>query len=462
MCIKAYREHFKAFFDRYGVHCACLAAFLIPLKLFAAYVVIIPLLCAWIFARGAKALRAPLYTPLLFFIAAAAFSALFGINALRSFRGLLSLAFFSLTIGFWAEVFSSPRGVYALFSALLAQGLAGISGVFQSAFPQLFPRLFLGRIAESGQMSLTLILALGLLLLLCNGVSDSPWKLSPPPQSCPAPIIGAGILQALLLVALGFAASFAPLSPYRIPLFAVTGIGACSCIVTSFALWRKGNVVSALRLPLWTLIVPGMLGGILVNLKRGPWLGVAVAASILLLRYEKKVVLPLIAAAALAATLITPVRTRLAQSSQDFFIHGGRNVLWQIGAELAPRYPLGIGYKNSRALRDFSEQVPPEHTHFHNNALNILVETGWIAALAFVWWIIKIVRTGFSSPFSAGILGPTVACAVLSWQIAGIFEYNAGDSEVLLVVYMAVGLLTALAAPQSASSSSQMSAANGN
>lgn len=42
------------------------------------------------------------------------------------------------------------------------------------------------------------------------------------------------------------------------------------------------------------------------------------------------------------------------------------------------------------------------------------------------------------------VLGPTVACAIISWQIAGIVEYNAGDSEVMLVVYTLVGLLVAI------------------
>lgn len=37
-----------------------------------------------------------------------------------------------------------------------------------------------------------------------------------------------------------------------------------------------------------------------------------------------------------------------------------------------------------------------------------------------------------------------IACALISWQTAGLVEFNAGDSEVLLMAYMLAGILGAL------------------
>ncbi len=446
------QERASLFLERHGIVLLSIAAFLIPLKLLAAYIVIIPLLSLWLFARLPKPQLSPILTPFLLYAAIAFVSSFFGLDPSRALRGLLSLVFFSLLVGYSSEVFGKPKGYYPLFFLLLAQAIAAFQGAVFSAYPdfihQLFPkmeRLFLGRIAESGQMALSLVLAFGLFLLLAKREKmRSPWPLLTLPKAGIGIEIVAALFACLLFASLGFSFNLGIAGTQKLLLLGV----ACLWIALSFgrsvAIFRSGEVARAWRAFLCSFVIPAISVGALVNLKRGPWVGIAVASVILLLRYERKLVLPLLAAALLAATLISPVRARLAQSSHDFFIYGGRNVIWQVGAELAPRYPLGVGYKNSRVLREYSQQIPAELTHFHNNALNILVESGWMALLAFAWWIIRIVRTGFKKEIYAGVLGTSVACAVISWQVAGLVEYNAGDSEVLLVVYLALGLLVAI------------------
>jgi hypothetical protein len=93
----------------------------------------------------------------------------------------------------------------------------------------------------------------------------------------------------------------------------------------------------------------------------------------------------------------------------------------------------------------------------HNNLLNVAVESGLIGLAAFIWWIFVTISIGFilwrkTEPFrknqliqSARVLMVGISCALLSWQVAGLVEYNFGDGEVRLIAFFLMGLLLALA-----------------
>ena len=193
-----------------------------------------------------------------------------------------------------------------------------------------------------------------------------------------------------------------------------------------------------LALPLITL-------NLLINMKRGPWFGVLLALCVYLSQFARRLV-PLLLLVVLGIFfLITPLQERLLQSYEHFSISGGRKVIWEIGGELSLRYPLGIGFNNSHILRKFATEIPPELKHFHNNYLNILVETGWLGLLAFLWWIISVLRFSWQDfPATQKILARALGCAIISWQLAGLVEYNFGDSKIFLVVMIVLGLLAAI------------------
>jgi O-antigen ligase len=129
---------------------------------------------------------------------------------------------------------------------------------------------------------------------------------------------------------------------------------------------------------------------------------------------------------------IPQIRNRILEGRRDFNIAGGRKIMWQIGKELTQQYPMGIGFGNSRELRSFSYEIPPQHRHFHNNFLNIAVETGWPGILIFITWIGIILR-------NIGSLNG-LPLALLSNQMAGLVEYNFGDSEILMILFICLGI----------------------
>lgn len=196
-----------------------------------------------------------------------------------------------------------------------------------------------------------------------------------------------------------------------------------------------GNQDRQLRGFLVFACLPLLLITLISNLKRGPWLGVFTALIIFLIIYHRKLILPFIAATALLIASFPPLQQRLADSISHFFISGGRSTIWRIGLELSSRYPLGIGYNNSRVLRNFDPSIPDNLTHFHNNLLNILVENGWIAAFLFIYWLIITLKNSFSSLNISSVVMVCSGLGLLSWQVAGLVEYNFGDSEVLLLAF---------------------------
>lgn len=241
---------------------------------------------------------------------------------------------------------------------------------------------------------------------------------------------------------------FEALLPLPIPkifLGAVTEAGQLALTTTLVA----SLIISKFKEPIkkyFFIALPILSLALLINLKRGPWFGVFVALLIVLRLYAKKWVVPLILSVAAIALSITPIRNRLQSASEHFFIHGGRSVIWDIGAELSSQYPLGIGYANSPILRQFSYEIPQGLNHFHSNFLNILVETGWIGCAFFFWWISTLIIKGFRlrSYTETGPLFVSLAAGILASQLAGAVEYNVGDSEVFLIVLLFAGIMQKL------------------
>ena len=62
-----------------------------------------------------------------------------------------------------------------------------------------------------------------------------------------------------------------------------------------------------------------------------------------------------------------------------------------------------------------------------------------LTACIFIWFMYSLVRLCFRKPLS--VLHVAIGCAILSWQTAGLVEYNFGDSEVMLLVWLLLGSL---------------------
>jgi len=437
-------------FERYGFPLALTIAVTAPLKLSLAYAAIFPLITLWLLSQPARLagtkILPSLAGPLALFMLTALVCGLFGIDPVRSVVQASRFGFFLCIFPALAAAVPRNRIVPLLAALLAGQTLAALHSVVEGAFPGLVTRFFLGQVTESGQLALSVVTAFGLLFVLNEEIlTDAPdrrprWRRE---RLIPGLLGLAGIACFATLGLSGHAET--PSAVRQIAL--ITGPGALAA-----GIWLTGRELRArertraLFTALLATGLPLLFAALLVNLKRGPWLGVLVGTVVLLCLYARRLVVPLIAVVVLLIATVDPVRERLARSSAHFFIQGGRGEIWAIGEELALRYPLGIGWDTSAFLRLFSPDIPRELVHFHSNPLNILVETGLLGLAVFGWWLWCLLRAAFRHrrPWRDQLLAATAGAAIISWQAAGLVEYSLGDSEVLLVALIVVAMLQVL------------------
>lgn len=431
---------FSTHFEKFGPVLGMAAAFLLPLKLSFAYATLVPLLILWLISRP------KLYptdfgvtSAFIAFIGIAFLSSFFGIEPLRSLPKFLSLAFFSLSMLAFAQLAKFRPAYHFLNAAIAGQTLAALHSVLEGASYGTLPRFFLGDVTESGQLALVIPVALGVATGFSSAqYSSSPQKILSRPALLRFPrVMAVGALNLSIATLIGFAPS---LQLDILSILTLAALLTLGCLAVIKRAIHKPDIIPVLMIG---IALPILIAALLINLKRGPWVGTTIGLGVFLLVYARTLLLPLIAALVAICLFVDPVKIRLAQSAEHFFISGGRSIMWEIGSELATRYPLGIGYHNSPFLRHFSMEIPPQHNHFHNNFLNILVETGWFGLACFVWWLVMIVITAFSrrSRNPGDVINCAIGCGIISWQVAGIVEYNFGDSEVVNIAYIFIGLM---------------------
>ncbi|MBN8550235.1 MAG: O-antigen ligase family protein [Deltaproteobacteria bacterium] len=443
-------------YEKYSFGFALAACLLLPLKLSFAYFCLVPVLLLWLGHIRLKfwnSLRtdSSLILPYAFFVLVALVSLPFGFDPLRSLNKLLGVAFFGLTLLAFRDIclVDTKRCERLLITLVGGQTLAALYSVIEGAFGPAIPRILIGAVSESGQLAQTVLVAGGFLILY----SRSPLDNSGPGAVRRKVDSLLGLVNFCAFTALALASA----SQVRSSVFAVELLLASLLLFVSLArlkrFWKYDSQFSDHCANfLKTIALPLLMAALIVNLKRGPWMGVLVAALILLWLERRVLAVPVLLVAGLLLGTVKPVQQRLLSSEEHFFIVGGRSEIWDIGVELAKRFPMGVGYRNSNSLQKFSELVPPNLTHFHNNILNVLVETGWLGLAVYLWWILSILKAAFAkvSVRRDRILRESLGCAILSWQIAGLVEYNFGDSEVVLVALILTGILAAIVAKPTA------------
>jgi len=201
---------------------------------------------------------------------------------------------------------------------------------------------------------------------------------------------------------------------------------------------------------IWPMVaVPALLVALVVTNTRNAWIGTFLAVSVLLaIRNWKLVILaPLLAglAFAVAPGEIQRRANSILNPSEPGAID--RRVMWKIGADMIRDHPVfGLGpemiqYKYKTYRIKYPEAVNLENPHLHNVPIQIAAERGLPALAAFLWFVVVAARDLWRQLRAR--TAPAVAAAGLAALIAmlaaGMFEWNFGDSEFLMLF---LGLLT--------------------
>ena len=330
-------------------------------------------------------------------------------------------------------------------------------------------------------------------LLLFVGATLASWVVSPEPEIGLPPIYKFWLFAIILLVAdyytgtrvrLALQALFAAglvAAAFALAQYLVPSLGSVHGRLTGFMghwmtlsgglmlvfLAMLGYLLFAAprRRLLWTMAVCFLGVTLLLTLTRSVWIaslaGLLVAAW---LRFPTLKTLLVSSAGILLLVVCLPdsIQQRLASIWDPHHpSNAARLEIWRTGLQMVRSSPwLGVGPQRvSEVFFDFHPDPQARQRggffwiHMHNNLLQFAAERGIPCALAWLWLILRMGRDhwrGFrrarlpsleKSVYAGGFL------SLLGLVLAGLFEFNFGDSEVLMIFLFLVSAPYALGSP---------------
>ncbi|MFO1491479.1 MAG: O-antigen ligase family protein [Kiritimatiellia bacterium] len=189
--------------------------------------------------------------------------------------------------------------------------------------------------------------------------------------------------------------------------------------------------------------------GLLIHNKRGTWLAFGLAVILLsLLRRNRRLLLAILVGGVLIAS-IPATRNRVMGLAGMFNPkEGDRAALWvKVAPPLLREHPWGYGYKSMRHedLKSYFRKVQSKLDHLHNNALQISAELGWLGGGFWVAWMAAALGSGLASVRRAAAAERSLAAGVCAAFFAllanGLVEYNFGDTEILMLFAILLGMI---------------------
>jgi O-antigen ligase len=232
------------------------------------------------------------------------------------------------------------------------------------------------------------------------------------------------------------------------------GVVATRLFVAALAIAAFGLALSrssrarAVEAALPFVVVPLSAWALVVSQTRSAWIGIAAGfgalAALALLRAPRPV---WAAVAALGALLLVSpggIRSRLTvldESSRD------RYYMWQAGLDMVLERPVfgqGPGMVEVVYPRFRWPEAPnPRQPHLHNNVMQIAAERGLPGLVFFLWWVgvaflaaLREAQRAAATGRGPGWAAAGALAALAAVFVAGLFEYNLGDSEVLMLVLL--------------------------
>jgi len=200
---------------------------------------------------------------------------------------------------------------------------------------------------------------------------------------------------------------------------------------------------------LWpALVMPALVVALALTLGRSAWIGASVAIALLLALKDVRltILLPVFIGILFAIAPGTVTRRVMSIFDVQEPTNQDRLAMIEIGARIINDHPLtGVG--PNMIPRVYAQYRPdyavnPVNPHLHNVPLQIAAERGVPAALAWLWFVIALlvahVRLFRSQPDK--VPSAAALAAVAAMLAAGLFEYNFGDSEFLMLFLVLVTL----------------------
>mgnify|MGYP001488805848 FL=1 len=196
------------------------------------------------------------------------------------------------------------------------------------------------------------------------------------------------------------------------------------------------------------LVMPALLVALALTLTRSAWVGTCVGLSLLLVLKDFRLLAALPVLAALFFGFAPPQVTDRLYSTFDLQDPTNRDrlAMARTGVRIIQDYPLtGVGPNMVQEVyadyRD-ANAVQSTNPHLHNVPMQIAAERGLPALALWLWFVLSVVISSFrrlqTTTYKSLPAGGLAALAAM--LAAGLFEYNFGDSEFLMMLLVIITL----------------------
>ena len=204
---------------------------------------------------------------------------------------------------------------------------------------------------------------------------------------------------------------------------------------------RQGRTWSA-------LVMPALIVALALTLGRSAWVGASIAVGLLLVLKDLRLtaLLPVIIAVLLAMAPDAVTNRVMSIFDVQDPTNQDRLAMIEVGARIVRDHPLtGVGpnmiprvYAQYRPYYAVNEVNP----HLHNVPIQIAAERGLPALATWFWFVGAVVVAAFRlfRQHRDRILSAAALASIAAMLSAGLFEYNFGDSEFLMLLLVLVTL----------------------
>jgi O-antigen ligase len=189
---------------------------------------------------------------------------------------------------------------------------------------------------------------------------------------------------------------------------------------------------------------------LLFTFTRSSWLGFLAGAAVIGLRRYARAVLPMIVVVVLVVAFSsTEMRERMTSAfDPDHPNNVTRVHMWKTGFRMFADHPIvGIGDIGTEQLWDrYAEPGWPSEGHLHNNLVMWLVTLGsvgfaaLIALFVSIWIRLARIEHKVKTDWVRGSIVLGALGVMAGFHVNGLFEWNFGDAEIIMLVWAVVGL----------------------
>lgn len=198
--------------------------------------------------------------------------------------------------------------------------------------------------------------------------------------------------------------------------------------------------------------------GLVFNATRGAWLAVAIVSAVLLIYYmfksKRNLAVSIIFVALISVVLVNnPKFMHRLDTIDDFDKYQSnteRILIWQSAWNMFKDHPiLGVGlgqYTENYQQKYISPQAKePKLGHAHNNFMQMLAENGIVGFAGFVTMFGYIIFKNLLAWFKVkNVYALMIVSATVCLLLQGFTEYNVGNSAVIKMYWLVLGLLVVL------------------